>query len=89
MFVSDIQRVSTRWPAVNVAMKKADLDLVLNRRPFTPVRLHFSNGATHEITHPDSVLVSDRVAAIAVGDSIWMVAMVHIVEVEPLPTVHA
>jgi hypothetical protein len=70
-------------------MKKDDLELILRRRPFTPVRLHFSNGATHEITHPDSVLLSDRVAAIAIGDSIWMVAMIHIVEVEPLATVHA
>jgi hypothetical protein len=70
-------------------MKREDLELILSRRPFTPVRLHFSNGATHEITHPDSVLLSDRVAAIAVGDSIWRVAMVHIVEVEPLPTVRA
>ena len=70
-------------------MKKEDLELILRRRPFTPIRLHFSNGATHEITHPDSVLLSDRVAAIAIGDSIWMVAMMHIVEVEPLTTVRA
>jgi hypothetical protein len=70
-------------------MNKEDLELILRRRPFTPIRLHFSNGATHEVTHPDSVLVSDRVAAIAIGDSIWMVAMMHIVEIEPLSTVHA
>lgn len=70
-------------------MKKEDMELILRRRPFTPIRLHFSNGATHDITHPDSVLLSDRVAAIAIGDSIWMVTMVHIVEVEPLATVSA
>jgi hypothetical protein len=70
-------------------MKKEDLELILGRRPFTPIRLHFSNGTTHDITHPDSVLLSDRVAAIAIGDSIWMVAMMHIVEVEPLSTVRA
>lgn len=70
-------------------MKKEDLEPVLSRRPFTPVRLHFSNGATHDVTHPDSVLLSDRVAAIAVGDFIRMVAMMHIVEVELLPSVHA
>jgi hypothetical protein len=70
-------------------MKKEDLELILRRRPFTPIRLHFSNGSTHYITHPDSVLLSDRMAAIAIGDSIWMVAMMHIVKIEPLATVHA
>jgi hypothetical protein len=70
-------------------MKKEDLEVILQRRPFTPLRLHFSNGATHDITHPDSILLSERVAAIAIGDSIWMVAMMHIVEVEPLATVRA
>jgi hypothetical protein len=70
-------------------MKKEDFEVLLRRRPFTPFRLHFSNGATHDVTHPDGVLLSDRVAAIAIGDSIWMVAMMHIVEVEPLAAVHA
>ena len=70
-------------------MKKEDFDLLLKRRPFTPFRLHFSNGATHDVTHPDSVLLSDRMAAIAIGESIWMVEMMHIVEVEPVSTVHA
>jgi hypothetical protein len=70
-------------------MKKEDLEVILGRRPFQPFRLHFSNGATHDITHPDSVLLSERVAAIAVGDSIWTVAMMHIVEAQPLTTVHA
>jgi hypothetical protein len=70
-------------------MKKEDLELILRRRPFTPLRLHFSNGAPYDITHPDSVLLSDRVAAIAIGDSIWMVAMMDIVEMEPLAANHA
>ncbi|HEX4416178.1 MAG TPA: hypothetical protein VH107_21275 [Lacipirellulaceae bacterium] len=70
-------------------MKKEDLELLLKNRPFTPLRLHFSNGATHDVTHLDSILLSDRVAAVASGDSIWMVAMMHIVEVEPLATIHA
>jgi hypothetical protein len=70
-------------------MKKGDFELLLKHRPFTPIRLHFSNGATHDVTHPDNVLLSDRMAALAIGDSIWMVAMMHIVEVEPLATVRA
>jgi hypothetical protein len=51
------------------------------------MRLHFTTGSTHDITHPESVLLSDRLTAIAVGGSIWMVALSHIVEIEPLPTV--
>jgi hypothetical protein len=34
-------------------------------------------------------MISERVAAISVGDSIWTVAMMHIVESEPLATVKA
>ena len=70
-------------------MKKADLESILQRRPFTPVRLRLSNGSTYDATHPDGVLVTERMAAIAVGESIALIAMLHIVEVEPLPTVHA
>jgi hypothetical protein len=66
---------------------KADFKEILDKQPFTPFRLHFSNGATHDITHPDSVLLSERVAAIAVGDTLWFTAMAHIVEIEPLPSV--
>jgi hypothetical protein len=47
-------------------MTKEDLEVILGRRPFLPFRLHFSNGATQDVTHPDSVLLSERVAAIAV-----------------------
>jgi hypothetical protein len=70
-------------------MKREDLETFLRRRPFTPFRLHFSNGSTHDITHPEGVLVSERVVAISVGDSIWTVALLHIAEMEPLPAIHA
>jgi hypothetical protein len=70
-------------------VNKDDFQVILQKKPFTPIRLHFSNGATHDITHPDSVLLSNRVAAIAVGDSLWLVAMALIVEVEPLAAVKA
>ena len=68
---------------------KEDLETILNRRPFTPFRIHFSNGATHDITHPDSILLSTHVAAIAQGDHLWFTAIGHIVELEPLATVKA
>lgn len=68
-------------------INKKDLDVLMEQQPFTPFRLHFSNGATHDVTHPEGLMVRDRVAAIAKGDSIWLVAMGHIVEVEPLATI--
>jgi hypothetical protein len=34
-------------------------------------------------------MVSEEVAAVAVGNSIWVVAMRHIVEIEPLATIKA
>lgn len=54
-----------------------------------PFRLHFSSGTSHDVTHPDGLIVNGRMAALAVGDSLWLVALIHIVEVEPLPTVGA
>jgi hypothetical protein len=70
-------------------MNKDDLTTILTKRPFTPFRLHFTNGATHDVTHPDNVLVSERMAALAVGDSLWFVTLSQVVEVEPLATVSA
>jgi hypothetical protein len=70
-------------------INKRDLELILQKRPFTPFRLHFSNGSRHDVTHPDNVLLSDRVAGVAQGDSMWFVAMGHIGEIEPLASIHA
>ena len=61
-----------------------ELNDVVKRQPFMPVQVHLSNGATYEVTHPDSILVRKRVAAIAVGDSIHLVSMLHINQVVPM-----
>jgi hypothetical protein len=66
-----------------------DLKSIVQERPFTPFRLHFSNGATHDITHPDSIIVAGNHAAVAEGDKLWFTAIGHIVEIEPLPAVRA
>jgi hypothetical protein len=68
---------------------KEDLQEILLRRPFTPFRIHFSNGGSHDITHPDSVLLSKNIAAIAQGDRLWFTAIGHIVQIEPMPAVKA
>ena len=70
-------------------MKEDDLAKVVKAQPFVPVRLHLSNGATYDLTHPDGILLSERVAAIAVGNAITLVSLLHITEVTPLSTVSA
>ena len=70
-------------------MTEKELKTLLTRRPFTPFRLHFSSGTSHDVTHPDGLIVNGRMAAVAVGDTLWFVSPIHIVEVEPLPAVSA
>ena len=70
-------------------MKEEDIEAVIRAQPFVPVRIHMSNGATYDLTHPDGILLSERVAAIAVGDSIALVSLAHINEIQPLPAVRS
>ena len=60
-------------------------EAIHGRQPFLPVRLHLSNGATYDVTHPDGIMIGGGVAAISVGDRIAMVAIAHINEVVPVP----
>jgi hypothetical protein len=70
-------------------MNRDDLENFVKKRPFVPLRIHDSNGDTYDVPHPDGIMVSDRAVAIARGDSITFVATMHIVEIQPLPAVHA
>lgn len=70
-------------------MNKKELDNVVYRRPFVPLRLHLSNGDIYDVTHPDGIMTTEKFVAIAVGDSLTFVATMHVVEVQPLPTVSA
>ena len=67
--------------------EETTLETVLKQRPFTPFRLHLSNGNTLDVTHPDGIMVTKRMLAIAVADSLTFVQPMHVVEVEPRPTV--
>jgi hypothetical protein len=62
-------------------MTDKELRQVVQARPFVPVRLHLTNGATYDLTHPDGILLSKRMAAIAVGDAIALVSLIHINEI--------
>lgn len=70
-------------------MKQDHLAKIVKAQPFVPVRLCLSNGSTYDLTQPDGILLSERVAAIAVGDAITLVSLLQITEVQPLSTIRA
>src|SRR5262249_43541964 len=39
------------------AMRAEELTALLRVRPFVPLRIHMTDGQTHDIRHPDQVLV--------------------------------
>jgi hypothetical protein len=70
-------------------MLRDELTEMLEERPFTPLRIHMSNGRTHEIRHPENAIVGGyHVALLVVREGkelIRVVSLPHINEVEPLP----
>jgi hypothetical protein len=71
-------------------MTPDDFESVLKTQPFVPVRIHMSNGRTHEIRHPDNAIVSDEVVAIGVYENgserprIRLLSLININEIEPV-----
>jgi len=47
-------------------MISEELIELLEERPFVPLRVHLSNGRTHDIRHPELAIVGRDVAAIGV-----------------------
>jgi hypothetical protein len=64
---------------------------VVKRQPFAPVRIHMSNGRSHDVRHPDDDVVVGQ-EAIAVGvygegakfPSLRLLSIININEIEPL-----
>ncbi len=80
-------------------MRRDELIRLLRAQPFRPFRLKLSNGAVHEIRHPDMAIVTPSAIYIGVAaagahtvaaEDIVIVALVHVNEVEylspPTPT---
>lgn len=65
-------------------MNKEDLEDAIKQQPFVPVQLRLSNGAVYEVAHPDNILIRKRVSAVAVGESIHLIDMMHINQVVPV-----
>jgi hypothetical protein len=71
-------------------MTPEDFESVLKTQPFVPVRVHMSNGRTHEIRHPDDAIIGDEVVAIGVYEKnserprIRLLSLININEIEPV-----
>jgi hypothetical protein len=71
-------------------MDPKELHEVIKQQPFTPLRLHMSNGRTHEIRHPDDAIVGEEVLAVGVYENgsefprIRLLSIININEVEPI-----
>ena len=71
-------------------MSPEELYEVIKRQPFTPVRLHMSNGRTHDIRHPDDAVVGQEAIAVGVYNegerfpSLRLLSLININEVEPI-----
>jgi hypothetical protein len=74
-------------------MTPDEFEEVLRNQPFVPVRLHMSNGRTHEIFHPDNAIIGDEVVALGVYEKgserpkIRLLSLLNINEVEPIASV--
>lgn len=71
-------------------MRPQDLHEFTRKRPFTPFRIHTTEGLAYEIRHPDQVIVLRSRVVIGVGggdgvpDHLEHVALLHVVRIEEL-----
>jgi len=66
-------------------MNAEDIERAVKAAPFSPLRFRLSNGDVLTVTHPDGIMIRERISAIAVGDTIQLIANGHINAIEPLP----
>jgi hypothetical protein len=71
-------------------MRAEDLHEFTRKRPFSPYRIHTTEGRSYDIRHPDQVIVLRSRVVIGVGgengvpDHIEHVALLHVVRIEEL-----
>jgi hypothetical protein len=71
-------------------MRPEELRQLLDRKPFVPIRLHFSDGTAFEIRHPEMAFLSRSTVEIGISekegvriaDRIIYCTLLHIVRVE-------
>lgn len=75
-------------------MTHEELQHAARRQPFQPFRIVLSTGETHDIRHPDLIMVGRRSAFIGMtnypGGTVYdfgrLIGLLHIVAIEELPT---
>ncbi len=73
-------------------MRAEELRDLLDRRPFVPIRLHFADGTTFDIRHPEMALLTRSTVEIGlpedqaskIADRVVDCTLAHIVRVENL-----
>jgi hypothetical protein len=76
-------------------MSPEEFESVLKTQPYVPVRIHMSNGRTHELRHPDNAIIGDEVVAIGVYENgserprIRLLSLININEIEPVTSVRS
>ncbi len=73
-------------------MRPEEMTQLLRKRPFTPLRIHLTDGTTYEIHHPEQVLVLRQRLDIGVLpdpttgvlEAVDSCSLLHVVRVEQL-----
>jgi predicted RNA binding protein YcfA (HicA-like mRNA interferase family) len=73
-------------------MRPAEIQKQLKTQPFVPMRMHISDGSHYDVRHPEMVIVSHSVVAVAVfgkddaeqPEHVILCDPVHITRLEPI-----
>ena len=65
-------------------MNDEELKLAIYTRPFEPVRLHLSDGATFDIRNPGAIAIDRRTSGVVTGRGIQVISNLHVTHVEPI-----
>ena len=73
-------------------MRTIEIEKQLRQRPFVPFRMCMSDGTAYEVRHPDMLLISRTIVAVAIHkprarqpEGIVFCDPVHIIRIEPVP----
>ncbi|MEX2215491.1 MAG: hypothetical protein WD768_15260 [Phycisphaeraceae bacterium] len=73
-------------------MREKDIQTLLQRRPFEPIRFVLSNGEKHEVRHPEMAMLSKSWIVLGteskddpgIAESTFFCSLLHIVKIEPI-----
>ena len=73
-------------------MRPEELRTLLRRQPFVPIRIHFTDGSTYDVKHPEMAMLTrstieigmEEEAGSGIADNVVYCSLVQIVRVENL-----